>query len=64
MRGAKAAQEIEIKHPDYSTRLKELAEYREENCTGKWEQDAANPTWCAVKVPFAHAFCNRGLRAG
>jgi hypothetical protein len=63
MQGAKAAREIEIKYPDYSTKLKELAEYREEDFTVIREQVAANPTWCAVKVPFAHAFCSRGLRA-
>jgi hypothetical protein len=60
MQGAKAAREIRTKYPDYSTKLKELAEYREENCPGIGEQVAANPTWCAVKVPFAHAICNRG----
>lgn len=64
MQGAKGAREIKIKHPDYSTKLKELAEFREENCTGMGEPVAANPTWCAVKVPFDYAFCNRGLYAG
>jgi hypothetical protein len=64
MQGAKAAREIEIKYPDYSTKLKELAEYREENFTGIGEQVAANATWCAVKVPFDYAFCSRGLYAG
>ncbi len=63
MQGAKAAREIKIKYPDYSSKLKELAEYREGNFTGMGEQVAANPTWYAVKVPFAHAFCSRGLRA-
>jgi hypothetical protein len=59
MLGAKAAREIKTKYPDYSTKLKELAEYREENCTGMGEPVAANSASCAVKVPFDYAICNR-----
>lgn len=63
MQGAKTALEIKTKNPDYSTKLKELAEGEEGN-TARWEgQVAGNSASCAVKVPFAHAFCSRGLGA-
>jgi hypothetical protein len=59
MPGAKTAREIKTGNPDYSTRLKELADNEEGNSTAKGEQVAANPSWCAVKVPTINELRNK-----